>query len=165
MTKLFSHDNSSITELYNRHINMVYKICFLLLKNPMDAEDATQSIFTKVIEKNIRFDSIEHEKAWLIVASQNHCKNILRHWWKKVIPFDSNIHSGYKLDEYNSELLELVLALPNKFKLPIYLYYYEGYSTDDIAKILSLNPSTLRSRLKKGREILKLEIGGTKHEQ
>ena len=158
-----SRQDTTITDIYNRHVDMVYKICFILLKNTTDTEDAVQSIFTKIIEKNINFESIEHEKAWLIVSSKNHCKNLLRHWWKKIIPFDNNLHDSSVSDNV-SYILESVLHLPDKYKLPIYLYYYEGYSTDDIAKILSLNPSTLRSRLKKGRELLKIELGGADYE-
>lgn len=162
MTSVIRQD-TTITDIYNRHVDMVYKICFILLKNTNDTEDAVQSIFTKIIEKNITFESIEHEKAWLIVSSKNHCKNLLRHWWKKIIPFDNNLHDSSVSDD-TSSILELVLNLPDKYKLPIYLYYYEGYSTDDIANILSLNPSTLRSRLKKGRELLKIELGGENYE-
>ena len=162
MTSVIRQD-TTITDIYNRHVDMVYKICFILLKNTDDTEDAVQSIFTKIIEKNITFESIEHEKAWLIVSSKNHCKNLLRHWWKKIIPFDNNLHDS-SLSDDTSSILELVLNLPDKYKLPIYLYYYEGYSTDDIANILSLNPSTLRSRLKKGRELLKIELGGENYE-
>lgn len=162
MTSVIRQD-TTITDIYNRHVDMVYKICFILLKNTDDTEDAVQSIFTKIIEKNITFESIEHEKAWLIVSSKNHCKNLLRHWWKKIIPFDNNLHDSSVSDD-TSSILELVLNLPDKYKLPIYLYYYEGYSTDDIANILSLNPSTLRSRLKKGRELLKIELGGENYE-
>ena len=113
--------------------------------------------------KEMIFESHEHEKAWLIVTAQNHCKNQLKHWWRKTIPFDMNIHDSSHNNPHN-DILELVMKLPDKFKIPIYLYYYEGYQTDEIAHMLSLNPSTLRSRLKKGREILKLEIGGLPHE-
>ena len=64
-----------------------------------------------------------------------------------------NIHDSSHNNPHN-DILELVMKLPDKFKISIHLYYYEGYQTDEIAHMLSLNPSTLRSRLKKGREIL-----------
>lgn len=151
--------SEEITQLYNDYVDMVYRICFMLLKNPADAEDAVQAVFIKVIEKNVVFESKEHEKAWFIVAAKNHCKNQLKHWWQKTISFEYERHEGAQEDE-RSELLDLVLQLPEKFKLPIYLYYYEGYNSDEIAKILDLNPSTLRSRLKKGRELLREKVGG-----
>lgn len=147
-----------IVAFYNRHVDMLYRICFTLLKSASDAEDAVQTVFLKVIEKNRRFDTLEHEKAWLIVVAQNHCKNKLTHWWQKNTPLDIDQHQSQYTQE-SDEVLELVLKLPDKYKIPVYLYYYEGYNTDEIAKVLDINPSTLRSRLKKARELLKLTIG------
>lgn len=153
----------TITRLYTQYVDMVYRICFVLLKNPSDAEDAVQAVFMKVIEKEQVFDSPDHEKAWLIVAAKNHCKNQLKHWWRKGISFEPNTHDPVHHDA-QSDLLELLLKLPDQYKLPLYLYYYEGYSTDEVAQILELNSSTLRSRLKKAREILKSQIGGNTYE-
>lgn len=150
-----------IIAYYNRHVDMLYRICFTLLKNASDAEDAVQAIFLKVIEQNKRFDTFEYEKAWLIVVAKNHCKNKLMHWWSKNTALDIEQHQSHYHDD-TDETMELVLKLPEKYKLPVYLYYYEGYSTDEIAKILDLNPSTLRSRLKKARELLKITIGENK---
>ncbi|MGL4738593.1 MAG: RNA polymerase sigma factor [Cellulosilyticaceae bacterium] len=152
-----------VSRLYTQYVDMVYRICFVFLKNATDTEDAVQAVFMKVIEKQMVFDSPEHEKAWLIVTAQNHCKNQLKHWWQKGIAFDQNTHDKIHHDE-SSEVLELLLQLPDKYKLPLYLYYYEGYSTDEVAQILELNSSTLRSRLKKARELLKTKIGGTSYE-
>lgn len=155
--------SKDITELYETYVDMVYRICFMLLKNPSDTEDAVQAVFIKVLEKDIIFDNDNHEKAWFIVTAQNHCKNQLKHWWQKNIAFDQTLHDRTTTNE-TDDLLELVLKLPEKYKMPIYLHYYEGYQTDEIAKLLDLNPSTLRSRLKKGRELLKLTLGGTSNE-
>lgn len=60
--------------LYDRHVNMVYQICLMLLKNVPDAEDATQTVFRKVMEYQKPFRDPEHEKAWLIVTARNECK-------------------------------------------------------------------------------------------
>ncbi|MGL4335932.1 MAG: RNA polymerase sigma factor [Turicibacter sp.] len=163
MTESTEYTQQTITNLYEKHVDMLYRICFMLLKNRVDTEDAVQAIFLKAIEKEITFYNPEHEKAWFIVTAQNHCKNQLKHWWRKRIEFDHINHESVDKQESN-EMLELVMKLPEKFKLPIYLYYYEGYSTDEIAKILELNASTLRSRLKKGRNLLKLAIGGNESE-
>lgn len=144
---------------YTTYVDMVYRICFMFLKNTEDTEDAVQSVFIKVIEKDVVFKNTEHEKAWLIVTAQNYCKNQLKHWWHKRITFEAHVHEGATEDE-QQELLGLVMALPDKYKMPIYLYYYEGYKTEEIATVLQINGSTLRSRLKKGRELLKLTVGG-----
>lgn len=159
MSNNLQRTSKEITDLYIEYVDMVYRICFMLLKNKSDSEDAVQSVFTKIIEKNIQFKNKDHEKASIIVMTQNHCKNILKHWWRRNITFDNNKHDSMNTD-YTDDTLEQVLSLPSKYKLPIYLYYYEGYKTQEIAEMLQLNPSTLRSRLKIGREKLKLEIGG-----
>ena len=145
--------------LYDMHVDMVYRIAMMLLKNEANAEDAVQAVFIKLLEKDQVFNNAEHEKAWLIVTTQNYCKNHLKSWWQKGIAYDSNFHDSVHNDVQDNTL-EFVMNLPEKFKLPIYLYYYEGYSSDEIAKLLDLNASTLRSRLKKGRELLCIKIGG-----
>ncbi|MGL4799386.1 MAG: RNA polymerase sigma factor [Cellulosilyticaceae bacterium] len=154
-----NYTEQEITRLYTQYVDMVYRICFMLLKNEADTEDAVQAVFIKVMEKDITFHNSNHEKAWFIVTAQNHCKNQLKNWWQKRTEFQPDYHDSIHQDE-KSELLELVMKLPEKYKLPIYLYYYEGYRSDEIAQILELNASTLRSRLKKGRELLKLTLGG-----
>lgn len=159
MSQEINRTQQEIIELYTRHVEMVYRICFMFLKNKADAEDATQDIFIKMIQKNYQFENSNHEKATLIVASQNHCKNILSHWSRKNVEYDPNFFEDKKSEEAG-EILQQVLELPPRYKLPIYLYYYEGYKTDEIARILKINSSTLRSRLKKGRKLLKMAMEG-----
>lgn len=159
MSMNLQRTSEEITQLYNEYVDMIYRIAFMFFKNEQDTEDAVQAIFLKLIEKNIQFKSKSHEKAWLIVAAKNHCKNAVKHWWRKTIAFDTIKHAESEAMD-DTSLLDSVKKLPDKFKMPIYLFYYEGYSTKETAEILELNESTLRSRLAKAREILKLEIGG-----
>ena len=77
------YTNKKIIDIYNRNVNMIYKICLMYLKNIPDTEDAVQDIILKLINGNHKFKNLEHEKAWLIVTSQNYCKNILKYWWRK----------------------------------------------------------------------------------
>lgn len=69
-------------ELYQRHADMVYRLCYIYLKNPVDVEDAVQSVFLKLINTPMVFNDHEHEKAWLTVTTKNYCKDILKHWWR-----------------------------------------------------------------------------------
>ena len=71
-----------VASLYRRHVDMVYQICLMLMKNVPDAEDAVQTVFRKVMEYDRPFRDHEHEKAWLIVTARNECKNQLKHWWR-----------------------------------------------------------------------------------
>jgi RNA polymerase sigma factor (sigma-70 family) len=161
MVETLQRTSKDITEIYHRHVDMVYKICFIFLQNPADAEDAVQSTFIKLMESGMSFRDIEHEKAWLIVTARNYCKNVVKYWWHKFRTSiedvgDQSLIFNQKVDE----TLSLVLSLPSKYKLPIYLYYYEGYSTKEIAIMLKIKESTLRSQLSTGRHLLKLKIGG-----
>ena len=72
-----------VADLYRRHGSMVYQICLMLLKNVPDAEDATQTVFRKVMEQDKPFRDPEHEKAWFIVTARNECRDQLKHWWRR----------------------------------------------------------------------------------
>jgi len=74
--------NSEFAEVYERNIDMVYRLCFILLKNTTDADDAVQSIFLKLFKHNKAFHDREHEKAGLIVTTKNTCKDVLKSWWR-----------------------------------------------------------------------------------
>lgn len=151
------YTDDEIIDIYNRHVNMIYKICLMYLKNISDAEDAVQNIFLKLISGNHEFEDSEHEKAWLIVTSQNHCKNILKNWWRKKRTDINAILEPSYVEEYpHDDIWEKVTSLPNKYKMVIYLYYYEGYSTDEISKILDIKSSTIRTQLCTARKKLKM---------
>lgn len=151
--------NSTIEEIYNRNVSTIYRICYLLLHNVDDAEDAVQTIFMKLISVNPKLHSTEHEKAWLIVTAQNHCKNILKQRWKrKRVDIESIEEPISENDSWKKELLQEVFRLKDKYKIVIYLYYYEGYSTEEIGKMLHLNSATVRSRLHVARKNLKMNL-------
>ena len=71
-----------VDSLYRRHVDMVYQICLVLMKNVPDTEDAVQTVFRKVIEYDKPFRDHEHERAWLIVTARNECENQLKPWWR-----------------------------------------------------------------------------------
>ena len=129
--------------LYDRHVNMVYQICLMLLKNVPDAEDATQTVFRKVMEYQKPFRDPEHEKAWLIVTARNECKNQLRHWWntRRESPEALEKLTYDPPDSESGELRRLIWELPEKYRLALYLHYYQGYSTQEIGKLLGQEPA------------------------
>ncbi|MCL1794398.1 MAG: RNA polymerase sigma factor [Oscillospiraceae bacterium] len=141
----------NIEEIYRQHFDMVYRISFSYLKNLSDAEDSTADVFAKLMQKNVTFQSDEHEKAWLIRTAINICKNHLSHWWRSRADIDDyeNLHSddAFHLDE----TLQLVMELPVRYKDVIYLYYYEGYTSKEIAEILQKPHSTIRNHLREAR--------------
>lgn len=154
--------NSEFESIYNRNIETVYRICYVYMKNKTDAEDMTQNTFMKYLKYQPLFDNLEHEKAWFIVTATNNCKNHFKSWWNKHTYLDDEFEVEYK--DKQDETLSLVLNLPNKYKQVIYMYYYEGYSTVEIAKLLNTKESTIRTHLLKGRQILKEKMG-SEHEK
>lgn len=149
------HSKEEVADLYRRHGSMVYQICLMLLKNVPDAEDATQTVFRKVMEQDKPFRDPEHEKAWLIVTARNHCKNQLKHWWRTRRAGEEALQTLTWEQPEDGELWEYILSLPEKERMVIYLYYYQGYSTLEMAEILEKNPSTVRTWLVQARWKLK----------
>lgn len=157
-----SYTDREFAEVYERHINMVYRLSFILLKNTYDADDAVQSVFMKLFKHNRAFHDREHEKAWIIVTTQNTCKDVLKSWWRsRRIDMDALPEKTYWNDnEQHTEVLEQLLRLPEKYRTVLYLYYYEDYSVKEISQLLNRKESTIQTQLAKGRARLKTEMGG-----
>ena len=150
--------SEKITTALQKYSDMVYRICYMYLKNKEEAEDAFQDIFLKYIQANLHFISEEHEKAWLCKVSFNRCKDILRNFRFKVSSLDSIPEPTYEHTD-DGAVLQAVLQLPAKYKDAIYLHYYEGYSAVQIAKILKCRENTVYSQLSRGRQLLKERLG------
>lgn len=144
--------------LYHRHVSMVYQICLMLLKNVPDAEDATQNVFRKVMEQDKPFHDPEHEKAWLIVTARNECRDQLKHWWRRNRESETALLQVSSRQPEDSGLKELIWELPEQDRLVLYLYYYQGYTAQEIAELLGKNPSTVRTWLVRARKKLKLRM-------
>jgi len=132
----------------------------MFMKNRADTEDMVQNTFIRLMKDKTVFQSVEHEKAWLIRTATNLCKDHLKHWWNRTVGLDDASEVEVEQAVNTDSTLEKVMSLPPKYKTAIYLYYYEGYTTAEIAKILNKNQSTIRGYLLKGRELLKMEMEG-----
>ena len=147
-----------IEGIYRRNFKLVYQICLVMLKNVPDAEDAAQTVFRRVMERTEPFRDPEHEKAWLIVTARNECRDQLKHWWRRCREDESALDTLTWEQPEDGLVWEQVAALPDKHRLVLYLHYYQGYSTDEVARMLGENPSTVRSRLVQARKKLKLRL-------
>ena len=160
MKKSLLRTDKEIIEIYNRHVKAVYRACLAYMKTKADIEDMVQNTFIGLIKYDGNFQSEEHEKAWLIRTAINLCKNNLTHWWRKRENIDDyeNLSSehGFEIDDIFQE----VMSLPPRYKDVIYLYYYEGYNTAEIAEMLNKPSSTIRNHLHEAREILREKLGG-----
>ena len=154
--------NDQFTRLVRQYIDMVYRVAFNYIKSTADAEDITQNVFLKLIQEKKHFENDEHVKYWLIRVTVNECRNLVRSRWWKTEPLEDYAASVPFDDRVESELFSSVMALPRKYRIPIYLYYYEGYSTQEIGRILKLPKNTVCTQLKRGRALLKKTLeGGT----
>ena len=143
------------------YADMVYRISILYLKNEAEAQDVFQDVFLKYALSSCAFESNENEKAWLIRVTINSCKDQLKSFFrKKKLPLEDAFDWGYNDKAKTSDTLEAVLALPKKYKDVIYLYYYEGYSAEEIGELVSKNKNTVYTLLARGRKILEKKLGG-----
>lgn len=157
-----AYTREELTNLYRRRVGMVYQICLMLLKNAPDAEDACQTVFRKVLERDEPFRDPEHERAWLIVTARNECKNQLKHWWRTRRAGEEELEAIPWEQPGDGEVWEMILALPEKEKMALYLHYYQGYSTQETAELMGTKPATLRTWLFRARGKLRqgLEADG-----
>lgn len=149
-------DDILFTEAVEKHSNMIYRIAFQYLRNKADAEDVLQDVFIKLLEKNPDFENEENRKAWLIRITINLCKDRLRSFWRrKTVPL--NEADGQTVDFDTNIFNELFLLKP-KYRIILYLHYYEGYSINELSSVMRCNPNTVSSRLRQARQQLKLLI-------
>lgn len=146
-------------EAYSRQVSTVYRVCYSFMKTRSDAEDMVQETFLRLLSARPRFENERHEKAWLVVTASNLCKDSLKKWWRKNENIDDFGEIPAEEPEEDS-ILECILRLPADYKDAVYLYYYEGYTTVEIARHLKCPEATVRSRLSRARKQLQSMMGG-----
>lgn len=151
--------NRGPREIYQEHCQTVYRVAFTYMKNSYDAEDAVQETFARLIRSGERFRSREKEKAWLIVTVSNVCKDMLRRHYRSDRALEDYKYLAAPPHEID-ETMEAILRLPEKYKTAVYLFYYEGYTAREIARMLGEKPNTVSSRIGRARLLLKTMLGG-----
>ncbi len=133
-------------------------------QNRAEAEDIVQDVLLMLHTAPRQFESDEHMKAWLLRAIRDRAKNYhLRLRRKSAAELtDSNTASAWHDFTEEYALRELVFSLPAKQSTVLYLYYYEGYRTTEIAAMLGEKENTVRTWLKRGRKRLQLELEDAK---
>jgi len=140
-----------------KHQNKLYRTAIAIMGNKADAEDIVQDAFIKLFEKQKEFESLDHEVAWLIRVAVNLCKNRLRsYWWRRTVPL---LDTYPAKNDSQLDLMQVIAALPAKYRMVIHLFYYEGYATKEIAEITTQNESTVRQQLTRARRKLKDFLG------
>jgi len=130
----------------------VFKLAFAQTASKADAEDIYQEVFIRLLKDKTSFNDAEHLKAWLLRVTINSCHDLLRCAGRKKVVSAEEIEEQMGKDDLVSQeamydLARALAALPEDMRTVVHLYYYEGYSTEEIAKIMDVAPSTVRSRM------------------
>lgn len=141
-----------LSELFALYGDDVYRFAYSFTRHAADAEDVCQSVFCRLAEGRTELEPGK-EKAWLLACTANACKNrfrFLKRWASLPLEEAADIPDGN-----SREVLEAVLSLPEKYRAPVHLYYYEGYSQGEIADILGLRLTAVQTRMQRARAMLK----------
>lgn len=149
----------SVQELFEKYQNNLYAVAFNICKNAEDAKDVVQDTFIQYHLLRKEFDDEQHIRAWLIRVAINKAKNINRSFWRKnKRPLEDYMETLTFETPESEELFETVMALPEKFRIVIHLFYYEDYAIREIADILKISESNVKVRLSRGRSLLKEKL-------
>ncbi len=158
MTEEISRTDTSSEEIIRKYFNTVYRLAITQTGNMSMAEDVTQEVFLKYIQTKKIFRSDEHIKAWLIRVTINCARSIFRSsWFRTSVPLEEEI--SFDIPE-KSEVYFAVQELPPKYRTVIHLFYYEELSVKEISECTHLKENTVKSLLRRGREMLREKLKG-----
>ena len=147
-------NDKQFTRLAKLYMDTVFRLAFNYTKSRSEADDITQDVLIKLYHTDKAFDSEKHIKHWLIRVTINECKKT----WKRTEPIEDYASTLSFISPEHSELFYAVMDLPQKYRVPIFLHYYEDYSCQEISEFLKIPNATVRTRLRRGREILKSNL-------
>lgn len=140
-----------IIYLFHRYRDDVYRLAVNYTRSAQEAEDVCQNVFLKLLEQPEIIPG--KEKAWLMQVTANECRDLLRSaWWKRTVPLEQAFQIPKNQED---ETIYLLRKLPPKYRVVLYLHYYEQYTTAEIAQLLKIPTGTVSTRLKRARERLK----------
>ena len=142
-----------------QYLNMVYRIALNWFGSVHDAEDAAQEVMLRLWKNTSGFEGDAHLRHWLVRVTINVCKDLSRAPWRlHSVPLAQAPPQPCADEPEAQAVVEEILRLPKKDRVPLYLYHYEGYSVREISALLKANPSTIRTRLSRARELLKHQL-------
>ena len=157
-------DRTEAERLVQTYSDMILRLSYTYLKSTQDAEDICQTVFLKLLTRGMVFDSPEHEKAWILRTAANACKDALRAAHRRCVGLEA-VAEAAAPEPSDSAVLDAVMALPEKYREAVYLYYYEGYSVREVAALLGRSEAAVSAHLSRGRKSLRQTLGGEFYEQ
>ena len=140
--------------LARRYAPAVYRLAYVRTGSRADAEDVMQEVFLRLLKAKPVFSGEAHAKAWLLRVASNCVSDLFRLPWRKR---EEPLGEETAVTEAPGEgsVTEAVLSLPVRYRIPVHLYYYEGYSVAEIAGITGKSEGTVKSRLFRARGLLR----------
>lgn len=152
-------------EICTKYGDRLYAAAFNITRQRQDAEDAVQEALLRLYRSDKEFESEEHVKAWLIRVTINIAKSTCTSFWhRNRVPYEDYMDEIPFEEKSDRDLMEAVLPLPDKYRIIVHLYYYEGYKTREIADTLKLSENTVKTRLLQSRKLLKNKLEGWQDE-
>ena len=146
--------------------DMLYRVAYHALKNRADAEDVVQTALLKLYQQEACFESEDHMKHWLLRVTVNESRKLLRSFWRRTsVPLEEWRDGPVLEDPEKEELFRAVMGLEAKYRLTIYLYYYEGCTVSEVAAAMKAKPSTVQTWLLRARERLRRELSQEEEEE
>ena len=148
------------------HGAAVYRLALCRTQSVQDAEDVYQDVFLRLLGQDAANWGEEHLRAWLLRCAVNRCHDLHRFRLRRpALALADLPETGAEPNSGAAELWDAVARLPEKLRVPIHLYYAEGYSTEEIAGLLDIPAATVRTRLRRARRQLHDSLGGDDHEE
>lgn len=152
-------DPREAERLVETYSDLILRLSYTYLKSAQGGEDICQTVLLKLLTGNETFDSPEHERAWVVRTAINCCKDELRAFRRRSVPLEEAEETAAP-EPPRSDVLDAVMALPRKYREAIYLFYYEGYSIDEIGALTGRSGAAVSAHLSRGRKKLKTMLGG-----
>lgn len=138
-----------------KYMDTIYRVAYSWTRNSHDANDVTQDVLIQLYKTTREFESDSHMKNWLIRVTVNQCKMLFRYPWSKMEDIGEYADTLGFEEESHLDLFQAVMNLDKKYRVPILLFYYEDYSTTEIASILGIPEKTVSTRLFRAKAKLK----------
>lgn len=148
--------------IIDRYQNTVYGLALARTGNRADADDVFQEVFLAYYQSGKTFRDENHRKAWLLRTTINQSRRVTSSSWRqKTVPLSEREDAPVQFREpEENRVWEALQSLAEDYRLPIYLFYFQELSTQEIAKVLSIRPGTVRMRLTRGRDQLRKKLKG-----
>lgn len=142
-------------QVVDAYRDVVFRVAYTYLRDGADADDVTQEVFVKLLKRKGPFNDPDHLRNWLVRVTVNECRSLFRKPWRRVEDIEAYANTLQVPDAQTRQILVDVMTLPEKYRVPLVLFYYLDLPTQEIADILRVPAATVRTRLSRGRAKLK----------